>query len=91
MHRLAHTLYATLFQKRFQLGEGFDLVVGNDLGVGETALGIDPHRGDARVFPPRMSEVRLSPTMTAFLGSKSGIRAKQASKNSFAGLLKPSS
>ena len=39
------------------------------------------------LMPPRMSEVRLSPTIMVFLGSKSGIWAKHLSKYSRAGLL----
>ena len=42
-------------------------------------------------IPPKISEVRLSPTMTASSFLKSGIVAKQRSKNEVSGLLQPSS
>ena len=41
--------------------------------------------------PPRMSEVRLSPTMRADAGSKSGTAAKAAAKKAGLGLSAPSS
>ena len=75
------------FQKRFQLGEGFDLVVGNDLGVGETALGIDPHRGDARVFSAQNVGGQAVAHHDGLLGVKVRDAGKAGVKKFFRGLV----
>lgn len=58
-------------------------------GRGSLPWGLNQTVRSPAFDPPRMSEVRLSPTMTVSSNRKPGMAAKQASKNALEGLSAP--